>query len=223
MHGFILSALERYVLSSQDPRTWARMQQYAGLDEIPLRDVVYSDEDAMALLEAAAHLNGKPMKVFLEGFGEFLAFPLLARFGAILYPRWRTIDVLRHAEDCIQKARRQLGLGSGSFHLYCHEAFASTVVIEYVSPRRLCALAIGLARGIARHFREQIEVTELRCMHRGHESCLLTFRLVNGAVSATAERRVLAGRGVATQKVAMHVAPGTVPGRRGRRDGELAS
>jgi hypothetical protein len=223
MHGFILFALERYVLSSHDPKIWARIEQYAGIGERPLRDVVYSDEEAMALLEAAAHLKGKSIKTFLEGFGEFLAFPLLARFGAVLYPGWRTIDVLRHAEDCIQKAYRRLGLSSGAFHLYCHEAFASTVVVEYVSPRRLCALAIGLARGIARHFREEIDVTELRCMHSGHESCLLTFRLVNGDQQMKAERRVGAGRGAASRELPVQMASGPVRTRRGKHGGRRSA
>jgi V4R domain len=50
------------------------------------------------------------------------------------------------------------------------------VVLIYGSPRKLCALAIGIARGVAKQFNETIEVTQTKCMHNDAPHCEIVFR-----------------------------------------------
>jgi LytS/YehU family sensor histidine kinase len=49
--------------------------------------------------------------------------------------------------------------------------------INYDSPRKLCAVARGIARGIAAHFNEQLSVSDEHCMHRGDRECVMLFTL----------------------------------------------
>jgi predicted hydrocarbon binding protein len=50
------------------------------------------------------------------------------------------------------------------------------VVLIYSSPRKLCALAIGIARGVAKQFNETIEVAQNKCTHNGAPHCEIVFR-----------------------------------------------
>jgi predicted hydrocarbon binding protein len=49
-------------------------------------------------------------------------------------------------------------------------------VLIYHSPRRMCSLAIGIARGLAKHFHEKISIRETECMHKGANSCVIIFK-----------------------------------------------
>jgi predicted hydrocarbon binding protein len=50
------------------------------------------------------------------------------------------------------------------------------VLITYDSPRKLCAVARGIVRGVASHFGERIAIEGRRCMHRGDPHCLIAVR-----------------------------------------------
>jgi hypothetical protein len=48
--------------------------------------------------------------------------------------------------------------------------------MTYDSPRRLCAVARGIARGVAKKFQEMLTIRDQRCMHRGDPACIIVFR-----------------------------------------------
>ena len=54
----------------------------------------------------------------------------------------------------------------------------SEVTLAYASPRKLCAVARGIGRGIATHFGETLSIRESSCMHRGAPACIISFRVV---------------------------------------------
>ncbi len=48
------------------------------------------------------------------------------------------------------------------------------MTISYRSPRKLCALAKGIVRGAAAHYKVDITISEESCMLRGNPECLIT-------------------------------------------------
>ncbi|HJU65979.1 MAG TPA: 4-vinyl reductase, partial [Gemmatimonadaceae bacterium] len=50
------------------------------------------------------------------------------------------------------------------------------VIIDYGSPRKMCHVAKGIARGLAAHFDERVEVGETECMLKGDARCLIRIR-----------------------------------------------
>jgi hypothetical protein len=50
------------------------------------------------------------------------------------------------------------------------------VVLIYSSFRKLCALAIGIARGVAKQFNETLKITQTKCMHGDAPHCEIIFR-----------------------------------------------
>ena len=50
------------------------------------------------------------------------------------------------------------------------------VHILYTSPRRLCALLVGLVQGTAAHYGERAEVEQTSCMRHGAPACTFEVR-----------------------------------------------
>jgi hypothetical protein len=57
----------------------------------------------------------------------------------------------------------------------------TAIRLNYDSPRKLCAVARGIARGIAAQFWEQLSIKDEHCMHRGDRECVMLFTLLETA------------------------------------------
>jgi hypothetical protein len=55
------------------------------------------------------------------------------------------------------------------------------VVIDYRSERKLCPVAVGISKGLGRHFRERIAVEQRLCMMRGDDHCEIHVRRLGDA------------------------------------------
>lgn len=178
MHGIIHLELRNFVVQQHGEDAWRALTERAGLSgEIytPLRS--YPDEQIMALVGAAVALTGAEPQGLLEAFGQFLAPRYIALYGKLLKPEWRTLDVLEHAENTIHRVVRLREPGALPPRLQAQRVSPTQISMTYDSPRRLCAVARGIARGIAAHFHEPLSVRDERCMHRGDRACVMLFTL----------------------------------------------
>ena len=177
MHGLIHLELQKFVEERFGAHTWSTLLHRAGLDaEIytPLRS--YPDEQILALVGEAEKLSGKSATALLEAFGEFLVPSYLSLYGNLLKAEWRTLDVLEHTEETIHRVVRMKHDGAAPPRLRAKRTRPDEVVMTYDSPRRLCAVARGIARGVAKKFKEMITIEDKRCMHRGDAACVIVFR-----------------------------------------------
>lgn len=182
MHGIIHLELRNFVVQNHGEAAWRALTEQAGLSgEIytPLRS--YPDEQLVALVGAAVRLTGADPTALLEAFGQFLAPRYVALYGKLLKPEWRTLEVLENAENTIHRVVRLREPGALPPRLQAVRPSPTEVRMTYDSPRRLCAVARGIARGIAAHFEEQLAVSDERCMHRGDRECVMLFTLVEAA------------------------------------------
>jgi hypothetical protein len=179
MHGIIFVELKKYVQSTVGPGTWETLLAKSGLTRTAyLTTSVYPDEEMVALVTTAASLTGKAIPVILEDFGEFLVPGLIKTYRSFLRPDWRTLDTIQHTEANIHKAVRLRNPGAAPPALAVTRTGPDEVVIVYNSPRKMCGVAKGIARGIAGHYGERITLSESTCMHRGDRACTLSVRLV---------------------------------------------
>ena len=130
----------------------------------------------MALMTAASLMTGLSTAAVLEDFGEFMAPALLKMFGHLLRPEWKTIDVIDHTEGTVHTVVRVKNPGARPPHLQTVRRGPDEVVLVYASPRQMCALAIGIGKGLARHFKEEIISIQTMCMHKGASRCEIVFR-----------------------------------------------
>ena len=177
MHGIFFFELKKYVEARMGSDAWLHLLRAAGLQDrvySPLE--IYPDREAMALLEAASERSGRSQQALLEDFGTYVAPHLLHMFRAIIRPEWTAMDVLEHTERLIHSAVRMRHPGASPPRLYVERPSPEEIRIEYRSARRLCAFGKGIIRGIARHYREDVQIDEPTCVYRGDPYCTIRVR-----------------------------------------------
>jgi hypothetical protein len=175
MHGLIFEELKRYAHDRLGPSGWDTLLQRAGLagktyDQLQ----AYPDTAALQLVSAASALTGHPIAAVIEDFGEFVAPDLLRLSKPLIKSEWKTADLLEHTEETIHRVVRLDSPGAEPPALHVERKGPGQVLIVYSSPRRMCALAKGICKGIARHYQETIAITESQCMHNGDAACHIT-------------------------------------------------
>jgi hypothetical protein len=178
VHGLIHTALQKFVETSFGSETWNELLARAGLqDEIftPLQS--YPDAQILRLVAEAEALSGRPAAALLEAFGEFLVPTYLSMYGALLKPEWRTLEVLENTEETVHRVVRMRNPGAEPPRLRARRTAKDEVELTYDSPRKLCAVARGIARGVAEHFGEALHVEDKSCMLRGSPACVILFRV----------------------------------------------
>jgi hypothetical protein len=179
MHGTIFVELQKYVETKLGPPAWPTLLEKAGITHEPY-DVMkaYPDQEVLALVSTASKITGTPVPSLLEDFGEFIAPDLLDLYWGVVRPEWKTLDVIEHTEEVIHRVVRLQNPGARPPELRCERRDRDHIVITYTSERRLCAIAKGIARGLARHYGEEIAIAESRCMLSGADRCEISVRTV---------------------------------------------
>lgn len=178
MHGMIHTALQKYVETSFGVEAWKTLLARTGLEDAIYTPLgTYPDAQLAALVVEAEKLSGTPAQTLLEGFGEFLVPSYLSLYGSLLKADWRTLEVLENTEETVHRVVRLRNPGAEPPRLHVRRTAADEVELTYDSKRRLCAVARGIARGVAKKFEQSLEVRDRACMLRGDPACVITFRV----------------------------------------------
>jgi hypothetical protein len=188
MHGRIFWELRNYS-ERYGPATWNAIVKTAKLEDRIYLGQAYPDAEIMALLAAASSVLGKPLPALLEDFGAFTVPALMSMYGHLMRPEWRTLDVIEHTEKIAHGAVRLKEAGTAPPFLRTSRVSSDMLVLTYSSPRKFCAFAVGVGRGLAAHFGETIAIQQAVCMHEGANRCEITY-----ATSLTKPGRALALR-----------------------------
>ena len=176
MHGIIFSELKKYVDDRLGGAAWGALLEKAGLSGriyMPVQE--YPDADAVKLVTTASAITGRPAPAVLEDFGEFIAPDLLKMYASLIRKEWRTLDVIEHTEETIHRVVRHRNPGAKPPELRCLRIGPDEVIVVYSSPRKMCA-AKGIARGMARHFKETVKTSESSCMLAGAKECRISVQ-----------------------------------------------
>jgi hypothetical protein len=172
MHGLVFAELERYVTRGHGAEQWRRIVAEAGVTpRVFVALGTYPDAELMKLVQGASTVTKTPVTQLLEGFGEFMAPKLFTMYRTVIAPEWRTLDLVENTEQVIHTVVRSRG-GTPPV-LSAQRQDATHLVVTYASRRKLCALARGIIRGIAQHYREDISILEPTCMLRAGKVCRL--------------------------------------------------
>ena len=155
MHGTIFSLLKRYVQTQYDHSTWLKLVEAAGLTSADFsHKEVYPDEHLYAIVGQAAEATGIPASELHEKFGEYLVPDLMYMYQKYLKPEWRTLEMLEHTEHTMHYQVRKEHPENSPPVLQVQRLNDQEVLINYVSPRRMGGLAVGIVRGLATYFDE---------------------------------------------------------------------
>lgn len=190
MHGLIFFFIQKYaeslpkglVATADTGSGRSSMLRQAGSY---LPSGTYPDGEAVALLRAVADSRGQPLADTVAEFGEFLAPHLVKVAGPLVDPAWQTLDLVEHTEELIHAMVRVEKPGAEPPVLEVVRIDEQELHLVYSSRRRLCLLATGLIRGLARHFGENVVVEEPGCMLRGDAFCSFVVKVVGGETQAS--------------------------------------
>jgi hypothetical protein len=179
VHGIIFTSLKAYATSKLGAQAWANLLREAGLSgKVYLPTQSYDDKEILGLVSTASRITGQPMQALLEDFGEFIVPDLVSIYRSMIRPEWRTLDLIDNVENTIHRAVRLRDKSAAPPTLVVSRTSPTEVVVVYSSPRRLCGVAKGIARGVAKHYGERISVTESSCMLRNDSCCRLSMKKV---------------------------------------------
>lgn len=179
MHGLIFVELKKYVESKFDSATWQLLLEKAGQKHRfawPPR--VYPDSDILALVTCACEMTGLTANAILEDFGEFIGPNLVERYKFLISPNWRLLDFLANTDDTIHTVLR-IQKGTTPPWLVATRIADDTMVITYTSPRKMCALLKGIVKGAAKYYKEDVTMSESRCMLLGDLACSVTVQVAS--------------------------------------------
>jgi hypothetical protein len=177
MHGIVFSELQKFVVSKHAHAGWKAVTEKAGLaHQVYLAAGQYPDSEIVSLVTAASAMTGEEPFQIVEAFGEFLAPSLLKMYGHLLNPNWKSLDIIEHTEGVVHAVVRTSDMNALPPNLRTRRAEPDTVILVYDSPRKMCAMAVGIGKGLARHFNETLSVHQTQCMHKGGQSCEIVYK-----------------------------------------------
>src|SRR5438552_2482238 len=150
MHAVIHLALKKFMEAKYGSPQWLRFLDLAALPSaLPyVRLGQYPDEELEAIIAVAARETETPVETLVEEFGFAIAPDLITMYPRLIKPEWRTLDLLANTEETIHQIVRQRQPGMRPALLQCERLSPQEVRITYTSSRRLCALALGIIRGV---------------------------------------------------------------------------
>jgi predicted hydrocarbon binding protein len=178
MHGTIFFELKKYIEAKLGGHQgWDRVLSESKLGARTYEVMAdYPDTELIQLISTASGITGMTVPSIVEDFGEFIAPDLLQMYAGVINPQWKTLDVVEHTEDEIHSIVRLHNRDANPPNLKCIRTSENEVVIHYSSPRKLCDVAKGIVKGLAKHYRENISVTESTCMLKGAPSCTIQIK-----------------------------------------------
>jgi hypothetical protein len=161
LHGIIHAELKKYIEERHGADAWKACLETAGLGQkmfLPI--TTYPDAEAVAIVTAASKLTNISAEDILEDFGEFIAPDLLSMYRPLVEPHWRTIELLLHTEDVIHRVVRINNPGAQPPRLQFEQLGPDELKFYYNSPRRMAAVAKGIIKGVATHYRQSVLIRE---------------------------------------------------------------
>ena len=174
MHGIVFEELREFVWRSHGPQTWAELLAAAVPDRrFYAPDAGYPDEELEALVAEISKRTGSTRGELLHTFGEFVAPTLLELYRPMLDPAWSLLDLLENVEETIHRVVRLDDPTASPPNLRVERAGDERVVIHYESERKMCDFAKGIVNGLQGEYGQQVDVTDLSCMHKGDPTCTI--------------------------------------------------
>ena len=175
MQGSIYTAFADMIIETMGMASWNQL-----LDEtqppsqgIYTSGAQYDDSELFTMVALLVEKTGLPAEQLVEQFGVFLFAKLYenspADISAIdnLRDFLLAIDSVIHAE--VKRVHPQAYLPKFDYAI----GENNSLILYYYSKRKLCHASVGLIKGAAEMFNEQITIEHPECMHNGASRCKL--------------------------------------------------
>jgi hypothetical protein len=169
--GIVFNLLEQIVTTTYGVDTWEDLLDNAGVSGVYTSLGSYPDEELERLVQAACNALSLTRSDVLRWFGV-QAMPLLAE----AYPKFfadhtASKTFLAGINSVIHAEVRKLYPGAACPHFNIGATASGALTLDYISTRRMCALAQGFVEGAANYFCEEVDFRHATCVDRGDDLC----------------------------------------------------
>jgi hypothetical protein len=173
--GIVFNLLETLVARDFGDEKWESLIESAGVSGAYTSLGSYPDADLFALVAAASEALALDPADVTRWFGRG-AMPLFAeRYPALFQEHRGTRSFVMTLNDIIHPEVRKLYPGAIVPVFDFDTSDPERLLMDYESPRKLCAFAEGLVQGAADHFDETVVIDQPLCMNRGDGHCRLAI------------------------------------------------
>ena len=184
MHGLVLVELQKYLVARLGDEGWSHLLEEASIKPKSYEHIEsYPDEEASALLDAASRIIGTSDRDLLYGFGESIAPSLMRLYKVLIEPEWKTLELIEQVETTIHQVVRFRNPEARPPEIRCERQASDQILVSYSPSRQLCALVVGIARGVAKGYGEEIDIRETSCALRGDAKCTITIKRIRSSSS----------------------------------------
>lgn len=171
MKGVVFNLLEQVVTDAYGEDTWETLLDNTGLSGAYTSLGSYPDEDMEALVAAACAALSLPRSAVLRWFGV-QAMPLLAKAYPVFFEEHKTSKTfLAGINSVIHAEVRKLYPGAACPHFNIGALDSGAMTMDYVSTRRMCALAQGFVEGAGKFYCEDVRFEHTTCVDNGDDRC----------------------------------------------------
>lgn len=158
MKGVVFNLLEEVVLRSFGPEAWDDLLDDSRVSGAYTSLGNYSDEEMVALVDAAANKFAMTRAEVLRWFGES-AMPILKeRYSTLFSGHSSSRSFVLSVNSIIHPEVRKLYSGANCPFFDLRQCEDGAVLMGYESSRRMCSLAIGFVQGAAKIFCEEVDI-----------------------------------------------------------------
>ena len=169
MYGLVNKAIEDLVVSSAGEKTWRKIKQSAGLQELQILDTSnYDDEITYNLVHAASKILDQPADDILYSFGKHWVMYTGKKGWANLFAASGEdlVSFLRNLDD--MHARVNVAMPEGRMPEFTLIEKEGWYQLEYRSQREgLAPMVGGILVGLAEQFEECWDITQIAHRNEG--------------------------------------------------------
>ena len=132
----------------------------------------YADEELFKLVGAASAALNLPADDIVRWFGQRALTLLSATYPPLFTGHTTTRSFLLTLNDIIHPEVRKLYPGADVPEFDYDTSDSVLLRMGYRSRRKLCALGEGLIVGAAEYYKEDVNLTQTECVHRGDSRCV---------------------------------------------------
>lgn len=177
MQGAIFTALEDMVIEKMGLEVWDELIQttkpasgasYTSGEQ-------YDDGELVNFVVALSEKSGIEVPDLLDAFGQYLFAILYENSPVDLKHITSLKDYLLMIDGVIHKEVQRLHPNAYLPKFDYDASDDSKLIMYYSSKTKLCHASVGLIKGAADQFKEEITIDHPECMHEGAERCKLVI------------------------------------------------
>ena len=174
MQGIIFNALEEFVIETAGMALWNDVLDESKVSSagVYTAGMNYDDAEIILLATKLCERLAIPLEDGLKGFGEFLFSFLLTKGPIELQEYHRPQALLMDLERVIHRDVKRIHVHSYTPFFEYTEQDEHSGILVYRSKRKLCIIAEGVIKGLAKHFNQQAQLAHTQCMHNDFDECV---------------------------------------------------